>query len=83
MVFCVIHLDPPGATAEDDEVYVVVPGSAKTTIALPLDALPGFLPLLAEAVGDLPLPLCAACGATMLPTLAECSSPQTEGGHGG
>lgn len=82
MVFCVIHLDPPCPTEEDDEVYVVVPGSAKTAIALPLDALPGLLPLLEQAVGDLPPPQCAACEAAM-PSLPMCSSPPNERGHCG
>jgi hypothetical protein len=82
MMFCVIHLDPPCPSAEDDEVYVVVPGSAKTAIALPLDALPGLLPVLEQAVGDLPPPQCVACGAEM-PSLPMSSSSQNERGHCG
>jgi hypothetical protein len=82
MMFCLIHLDPPCPTPEDDEVYVVVPGSAKTAIALPLDALPGLLPVLEQAVGDLPPPQCADCGAEM-PSLPMSSSSQNEWGQCG
>jgi hypothetical protein len=74
MVFCVFHLDPPCAPDEDEEVYVIVPGTGKTAIALPLDALPQFLPLLEHAVRDLPPPQCSACTGA-LPGLAACSSP--------
>ena len=82
MVFCVVHLDPPCAPDEDEEVYVIVPGTAKTAIALALDALPQFLPLLEQAVRDLPAPQCAACSAT-LPSLAACSSPHDHSAHSG
>ena len=77
MMFCAIHLDPPSAEPDDEEVYVVVPGAAKTAIAVPLDALAQFLPLLAQAVGDLPPPQCPACSATM-PGHVVCASPQSE-----
>lgn len=82
MVFCVIHLDPPCATPDEEEVYVVVPHSGKTAIALPLDALPKFLPLLEEAVCDLPPPQCAACTAA-LPSLATRRSPHNAHGQSG
>ena len=77
MVFCVIHVDPPCAEPEDEEVYVVVPGTNQTVIAVPLDALPQFLPLLEQAVRDLPSAHCAACTAEM-PGLPVCSSPHSE-----
>lgn len=77
MVFCVIHVDPPCAEPEDEEVHVVVPGTAKTAVAVPLDALPQFLPLLEQAVRALPAPQCAACTAAM-PALPVCCSPQNE-----
>ena len=77
MVFCVIHVDPHGAEPDDEEVYVVVPGTGKAVMAVPLDALPQFLPLLEQATRDLPPPRCAACMAAM-PGLAVCSSPHNE-----
>ena len=77
MVFCVIHVDPPCAEPEDEEVYVVVPGTGKTVMAVPLDALPQFLPLLEQAVCDLPSAQCTACTVPM-PGLAVCSSPHSE-----
>jgi len=77
MVFCVVHVDPPCAQPEDEEVYVVVPGAAATAIVVPLDALAQCLPLLEQAVRDLPPPRCAACTAVM-PALPVCSSPHTE-----
>ena len=77
MVFCVIHVDPPCAEPEDEEVHVVVPGTGKTVMAVPLDALPQFLPLLEQAVRELPPAQCAACTAAM-PGLAMCASPHSE-----
>jgi hypothetical protein len=63
MHFSAIHLaDVPSA---GEEVYVVCPGGAKTAIAVPLDALPQFLPLLAQAAADLPPPRCSACSARL------------------
>jgi hypothetical protein len=57
--FSAIHLaDVP---SEGEEVYVIVPGGAKTAIAVPLDALPQFLPLLAQVAAELPPPRCPAC----------------------
>ena len=61
MHFCAVHLDDPGG-APDEEVFLVVPGAAKTAIAVPLDALAQFLPLLERAAGGDELPRCPACG---------------------
>ena len=69
MVFCVIHLDDAPCRDDDEEVYVIVPDGTKTAIAVPLDALPRFLPLLGRAFGEAPLPECPACAAPM-PTFA-------------
>ena len=63
MQFSVIHLAE--APSEGEEVFVVVPGGETTAIAVPLDALPQFLPLLAEAAGDLPQPRCPTCSARL------------------
>jgi hypothetical protein len=63
MHFSVIHLAE--VPSEDEEVFVVVPGGTKTAIAVPLDALPQFLPLLAQAAEDLPPPRCPACAARL------------------
>jgi hypothetical protein len=63
MHFCAIHLDDVPSAPDAEEVYVVVPGGSKTAMALPLDALPQFLPLLERAVGGPSRPRCPACGA--------------------
>jgi hypothetical protein len=63
MQFSVIHLAE--VPSEGEEVFVVVPGGTKTAIAVPLDALPQFLPLLAQAAADLPPPHCPACSARL------------------
>lgn len=59
MQFSLIHLAE--VPCEGEEAFVVVPGGTKTAIAVPLDALPQFLPLLAQAAGELPPPRCPAC----------------------
>ena len=63
MVFCVLHLDDEPRRDGDEEVYVIVPHGSRTAIAVPLDALPRFLPLLERALGEAPLPECSACAA--------------------
>lgn len=63
MHFSVIHLAE--APSEGEEVFVVIPGGTKTAIAVPLDDLAVFLPLLAQAAGDLPPPRCPACSARL------------------
>lgn len=63
MVFCALHLDRAEDVPDEEEVYLVVPGAARTALAVPLDALPAFLPLLEQAVGADALPECPACGA--------------------
>jgi hypothetical protein len=65
MVFCFVHLDDACGRAGDEEVYVVVPETTKTVIALPLTALPALLPLLDVAVGGDPLPACPVCAASI------------------
>lgn len=79
MVYCFVHLDDdaPDPAGHEEEVFVVVPDTSKVVMAVPLDALPEFLVLLQQAVGDLPLPECRSCMATM-PCLAVCSSPHNE-----
>jgi hypothetical protein len=74
MQFSVIHLAE--VPSEGEEVFVVVPGGTKTAIAVPLDALPQFLPLLAQASGELPPPCCPACSAR-LPAVIEDSEVDT------
>ena len=75
MVYCFVHLlDDPDPADGEEEVYIVVPDTSKVAMAIPLEALPAFLPLLDQAVCDLPLPECPACGATM-PTRAMCAAP--------
>ena len=63
MQFSVVHLAE--VPTEGEEVFVIVPGGEKTAIAVPLDALAQFLPLLAEAAADLPPPRCPACSARL------------------
>lgn len=78
MHFCAIHLDdacpPPG---RDEEVHVVVPGTTKTAMAVPLDGLPALLPLLERIVGGPSFPQCPVCSAD-LPKLRT-SAPVDEG----
>jgi hypothetical protein len=66
MVFCALQLPdvaaPPG---RDEEVFMVVPGTAKIAIAVPLDGLARFLPLLDQAIGRPSRPRCPACGAAI------------------
>jgi hypothetical protein len=75
MLFCAINLHdlaaPPG---REEEVFVVVPGAAKTAIAVPLDALARFLPLLEQAVGRDAWPQCPECGAA-IPRLKQAMCP--------
>ena len=73
MHFCAIHLDDLGPCHGEEEVYVVVPDAAKTAMAVPLDALPAFLPVLEHAVGSTSFPRCPACQAE-LPRLRVCRS---------
>ena len=54
-----------------------MPDTSKVALAVPLDALPEFLTVLERAVGDLPMPQCPACTATM-PSRVVCCSPHTE-----
>jgi hypothetical protein len=63
MQFCLIHLAE--VPCEGEEVFVVVPDGRKTAIAVPLDALAEFLPLLARAAGELRPPRCPACSARL------------------
>ena len=83
MVYCFVHLDDaPEPVSGDEEVFLIVPDASKVAMAVPLDALAPFLTILDEAVRDLPLPQCPACGATM-PSVAVCASPHNEPGHSG
>jgi hypothetical protein len=59
MHFALMHLDE--TPAEDEEVLIAVPGGAKTVIAVPLDALPHFLPILESAVAEHPRACCPEC----------------------
>ncbi len=80
MHFCLVHLDD-ACGAAGEEVYVVVPGS-KTAMAVPLDALPEFLPLLERAVGGKYPPECQSCAAA-IPKLAVSPGPQCQRGAPG
>jgi hypothetical protein len=61
---------PDNLAADCDEVMLTVPGAARAVIAIPLDALPEFLPLLHQATEDLGKQRCPACAAA-LPGLRE------------
>lgn len=65
MVFCLVHLDDARGRAAGEEVHLFVPDTSRTVIVVPLDALPAFLPLLDEAVGDRPPSPCSDCAATL------------------
>ena len=62
MSFHLIHVDDDVRSDEHEEAYVLMPGAAKTAIAVPIDALPGFMPVLAESVNGLPAQRCPDCG---------------------
>ncbi|HTN23911.1 MAG TPA: hypothetical protein VL120_07990 [Solirubrobacteraceae bacterium] len=74
MRFALIHLDdiPHG----EDEVVVIVPGGPKTAFCVPLGALGGFLPLLAEGAEALPAARCPGCS-TQLPAGIDASYVDT------
>lgn len=56
-------LDDP---SPGEEVYLLVPGDAsRTVIAVPLDALPSFLPILERARAELPPACCPKCSAEL------------------
>ena len=74
MQFSVVHLAE--VPSEGEEVFIVVPGGPRTAIGVPLDALPQFFPLLAEATAKLPPPRCPACSA-LLPAGIEDSQEDT------
>lgn len=59
MRLSLINLDDENRS---DEVFVYVPGGNDFISAVPLEALPQFLPLLANATADLPEARCPACG---------------------
>jgi len=63
MHFVLMHLDE--IPAADEEVLIAVPGGPKTVIAVPLDALPHFLPLLDRAIEGRPRACCPACSAVL------------------
>jgi hypothetical protein len=63
MRFALLHLED--VPCGDEEVVLVVPGGPKTAFCVPLGALHGFLPLLAEGAKDLPRPRCPACAAVL------------------
>lgn len=77
MHFCAIHLDDAPAAPAAEEVYVVVPGGSKTAMALPLDTLAQFLPLLERAVGGPSRPRCPTCAAE-IPKLALCPATHSK-----
>jgi hypothetical protein len=63
MPFVLMHLATIPSPGE--EVYLVEPGGPKAAIAVPLDALPLFLPILGQATERRPLPRCPACAAEL------------------
>lgn len=79
MIFCAISLHDLAAPpeAEEEEVLVIVPGTSKTAIAVPLDALPHFLPILEEAGGREAWPQCPSCGAE-IPRLKHAVCPGSQ-----
>ena len=60
MCFCLIHVHN-SPTCGDEEVMVFVPGADKVAIAVPLGALPEFLPILHAASDGLGDQCCPAC----------------------
>jgi len=60
--FHLIHVHDESRSDDHEEVVVLTPGAAKTAIAVPIGALPAFMPLLAEGVAGLPPFRCPDCG---------------------
>jgi hypothetical protein len=60
--FHLIHAADELRNDEREEVLVITPGGARTALAVPIGALPGFMALLAEGVDGLPAPRCPDCG---------------------
>ncbi|MDQ3676513.1 MAG: hypothetical protein M3401_06865 [Actinomycetota bacterium] len=69
MRFAHMHLE--ATPLPDEDVLIAVPGTGKTVIAVPLDALPHFLPLLDRAVRDQPRACCPACSAVLPATVLD------------
>ena len=75
MHFVLMHIFNEPSPGE--EVILVVPGEpSKTAIAVPLDALPSFLPILERARSELPPACCPRCSA-QLPVQAPASDVDT------
>jgi hypothetical protein len=62
MRFHLIHVFDELRNDEHEEVFVITPGGEKTAMAVPIGALPAFMPLLAQGVDGLPAPRCPDCG---------------------
>lgn len=63
MHFHLMHIDDePRPVDAEEEVYLVTPGGEKTALAVPLDAVPKVLELLAEVYEGAPEQVCDACG---------------------
>ena len=66
MRLCLIRM-PPGRGVVGAEVAVVVPGTRKLAMMVPLVALPDFLGLLYEAMRDQGEQRCPACTEPLVP----------------
>jgi hypothetical protein len=51
---------------EGEEVYVLTPGGDRTALAVPLDAIPKVLELLAESLDGIPEQVCEHCGSELV-----------------
>jgi hypothetical protein len=66
--FCLIRMAEPGAA--DIDIAVVVPGTRKLAMLVPLGALPDFLALLYEALRGQDEQRCPACAEPMATLLS-------------
>jgi hypothetical protein len=71
--FCLIEM-PPARGGTEAEVTIVVPGTEKVAMVIPLGALPAFLPLLHEAMSGIAEQRCPACAEP----LVTASSPEVD-----
>jgi len=63
MRFHLMHIDDRSRPfTEDEEVYLITPGAGKTALAVPLDAVPNVVALLAETLDGRPEQACEGCG---------------------
>jgi hypothetical protein len=68
MRLVLMHVDNPdrfGRLSYGEEAAFVIPGGEKTALLVPFEALEHTVPILVEALEDLPEQCCDACGESL------------------